>query len=177
MDRFGQRAERVRAVTLYGVDNGIDGIVLDVLIKKHRTIAEQTGVAVPVPASSESVLQALAEGLLLRGQQAQLELDLGVTEARRALDRDWELLSERESKRITKFAHSGMDLTSVEEELKRLAPAAYDELGRPSDIAAFVERALAEMGVQVRADDEKLTVSPQVLPPGVRSALMSPCSS
>ena len=174
VDRFGQRAERVRAVTLYGVDNGIDGIVLDVLIKKHRTIAEQTGVAVPVPASSESVLQALAEGLLLRGQQAQLELDLGVTEARRALDRDWELLSERESKRITKFAHSGMDLTSVEEELKRLAPAAYDELGRPSDIAAFVERALAEMGVQVRADDEKLTVSPQVLPPGVRSALGVP---
>ncbi|HEY3649010.1 MAG TPA: hypothetical protein VGL33_13635, partial [Streptosporangiaceae bacterium] len=30
-DRFGQQARIVRAVMLYGADNGIDGIVLDVL--------------------------------------------------------------------------------------------------------------------------------------------------
>jgi hypothetical protein len=31
VDRFGQRRDVVRAPTLYGDDNGIDGIVLDVL--------------------------------------------------------------------------------------------------------------------------------------------------
>ena len=49
VDRFGQRRDIVRALTLYGDDNGIDGIVLDVLIRKHRAIAKATGVAVPVP--------------------------------------------------------------------------------------------------------------------------------
>src|SRR5205807_1489143 len=38
VDRFGQRAHVVRAVTLYGTDNGIDGIVLDVLLRKHEQI-------------------------------------------------------------------------------------------------------------------------------------------
>ena len=55
VDRFGQRRTYVRAVTLYGEDNGIDGIVLDVLIRKHAAIARQTGVAVPVPDRSDGV--------------------------------------------------------------------------------------------------------------------------
>ncbi|WP_201776523.1 helicase-related protein [Allosalinactinospora lopnorensis] len=175
VDRFGQRADRVRAVTLYGIDNGIDGLVLDVLIRKHRTIAAQTGVAVPVPSSSDSVLQALVEGVLIRGQQAdQLELDLGITRARERLDREWELLSEKESKRITKFAQSGMDLSDVEEELARLAPAARDALGRPGDIAAFVRDSLAALGAPAALGDEVLTVTPHPLPPGARAALDVP---
>ena len=36
VDRFGQPREKVRIVTYYGADNPIDGIVLDVLIKKHK---------------------------------------------------------------------------------------------------------------------------------------------
>ena len=71
VDRFGQRKDVVRAVTLYGEDNGIDGIVLDVLIRKHRAIAKATGVAVPVPGDGQAVIDALAEGLLLRGHDQQ----------------------------------------------------------------------------------------------------------
>ncbi|MEZ5181526.1 MAG: C-terminal helicase domain-containing protein [Acidimicrobiales bacterium] len=37
-DRFGQTRDVVRAVTIYGRDNQIDGIVLDVLLRKHRAI-------------------------------------------------------------------------------------------------------------------------------------------
>ena len=80
VDRFGQRRTYVRAVTLYGQDNGIDGVVLDVLIRKHQMIARQTGVAVPVPDRSDGVVQALVEGLLLRHEapdQLELDLDLG----------------------------------------------------------------------------------------------------
>ncbi|GAA2000764.1 helicase-related protein [Nocardiopsis rhodophaea] len=172
VDRFGQRADQVRAVTLYGVDNGIDGLVLDVLIKKHRTIADHTGVAVPVPSSSDSVTQALVEGMLIRGQQPdQLQLDLGITEARDTLHREWELLSEKESKRVTKFAQSGMDLSDVEQELRRTAPAARDAIGKPSDIAAFMRDALGALGAPVTLDEEKLTVQPLPLPPGVRAML------
>ena len=41
VDRFGQRAETVRAVTIYGTDNGVDGIVLDVLLRKHEQIRQR----------------------------------------------------------------------------------------------------------------------------------------
>ena len=67
VDRFGQQRDVVRAVTLYGRDNHIDGIVLDVLLRKHEAIRKATGVSVPVPDSSDAVLEALMEGLILRG--------------------------------------------------------------------------------------------------------------
>lgn len=39
VDRFGQKRDTVKVITLYGSDNGIDGKVLEVLIKKHRRSA------------------------------------------------------------------------------------------------------------------------------------------
>src|SRR6202142_603994 len=38
VDRFGQEKPKVRVLTYYGTDNQIDGVVLDVLLRKHRTI-------------------------------------------------------------------------------------------------------------------------------------------
>ena len=78
VDRFGQRAPLVRTVTYYGEDNGIDGIVLEVLIRRHEKIRRATGVSVPVPVDSTTVMKAIWESLLLRGKQAdQLTLDFG----------------------------------------------------------------------------------------------------
>ncbi len=61
VDRFGQPRDIVRAQTIYGSDNGIDGIVLDVLIRKHEKIRRDLGISVPVPAQSDEVLSALLE--------------------------------------------------------------------------------------------------------------------
>jgi SNF2 family DNA or RNA helicase len=54
VDRYGQpRAllpvpqNRIRTLTYYGTDNQIDGIVLDVLLRKHRAIRNSLGVSVP----------------------------------------------------------------------------------------------------------------------------------
>ncbi|MDW8029833.1 MAG: helicase-related protein, partial [Armatimonadota bacterium] len=55
VDRFGQPAEKVKSVLIYGRDNPIDGVVLKVLLQKAREIYRTTGVAVPVPGDSESV--------------------------------------------------------------------------------------------------------------------------
>jgi Helicase conserved C-terminal domain/TrwC relaxase len=65
VDRFGQVAPIVRAVTLYGIDNAIDGIVLNVLLRKHEQIRKALGISVPVPDRSDDVVQAILEGLLL----------------------------------------------------------------------------------------------------------------
>ena len=67
VDRFGQVAPTVRTVTYYGADNKIDGVVLDVLIRRHEAIKRSTGVSVPVPVDSATVMNAIWESLLLRG--------------------------------------------------------------------------------------------------------------
>ena len=49
VDRFGQASPVVRVLTYYGADNQIDGIVLNVPLRKHKTIRDSLGVSVPVP--------------------------------------------------------------------------------------------------------------------------------
>jgi len=179
VDRFGQRSERVMAVTLYETDTGIDGLVLDVLIRKHRDIAQQTGVALPVPKAGEGVLEALTNSLLLRGrpEQAagtgQLSFDFGADEqiaaARDTLHHAWDSAAERESRVPTKFSHSGMRPQEVEDELTALRQV----LGAPADIAEFTRESLAALRAPVRdlPDTHGFAAQPGPLPTGLRHAL------
>ena len=66
VDRYGQPSKVVRVVTYYGIDNQIDGIVLDVLLEQAHSIRNSLGISVPVPVESNDVVEALMEGLLLR---------------------------------------------------------------------------------------------------------------
>ncbi|WP_238314768.1 hypothetical protein, partial [Methylobacterium crusticola] len=66
VDRFGQEKPEVRVVTWYGADNPIDGVILHVLIRKHKSIKSALGVTVAVPGSSEQIAEALFEGALFR---------------------------------------------------------------------------------------------------------------
>ena len=65
VDRFGQPTDEVRVITYFGKDNRIDGVVLDVLLRKHKKIKSDLGISVAVPGNSEEVVEALMEGLLL----------------------------------------------------------------------------------------------------------------
>lgn len=66
VDRFGQSKKDVRILTWWGKDNPMDGMVLDVLLRKHESIRRSLGVSVPVPEDSEKVVETLLKGLLLR---------------------------------------------------------------------------------------------------------------
>ncbi|MGW0690085.1 helicase-related protein [Streptomyces sp. NPDC002738] len=177
VDRFGQSRENVRAITLYDTDTGIDGLVLDVLIRKHRDIAEQVGVVVPVPDGGAGVLQALSRALLLRGREGenngQLTLDFDTNElfghARRQLETEWGSAADRESKVLTKFAHSGLRPDEVQAELDALRQA----LGDPADIADFTRESLKALGSAVRPDTRStgFTAPAGALPRGLRHAL------
>ncbi len=168
VDRFGQRHDLVRAVTIYGSDNGIDGLVLDVLIRKHRAISRQTGVAIPVPDRGEGVVRAILEGLLIRKEEpGQLTLDLELGRARDELHRGWESAADRESKALTKYAQSGVRLDRVREVAERTRAA----LGEPGDVARFVRETFSALGAPVRAHDGGFTVQTQMLPTGVRHAI------
>ncbi|MFD3741383.1 helicase-related protein [Streptomyces sp. NPDC058629] len=177
VDRFGQSRENVRALTLYDTDTGIDGLVLDVLIRKHREIAEQVGVIVPVPDGGAGVLQALSKALLLRGREGasdgQLTLDFDTNElfghARRQLETEWESAADRESKVLTKFAHSGLRPDEVKAELDALR----QDFGDPADIAAFTRESLKALGSAVRPDTRStgFTAPTGALPRGLRHSL------
>ena len=65
VDRFGQMAPEVKACLLYGADNPIDGIVLDVLLRKVREIKRATGINVPFPEDSQSIIDTITQALLL----------------------------------------------------------------------------------------------------------------
>lgn len=169
VDRFGQTRDIVRAVTIYGRDNQIDGIVLDVLLRKHRAIRQATGVSVPVPDDSDGVVEALMEGLLLRGRtdDAQLTFDLGLAEKRDDLHHAWESAAEREKLSKTKYAHQGVHPDDVAREVAAVRAA----LGTHSDVATFTTDALRALGASVTNQTAGMLAVTSTLPVGVRDAL------
>ncbi|HEU5423888.1 MAG TPA: helicase-related protein, partial [Nitrolancea sp.] len=110
VDRFGQSRPTVRTLTYYGLDNPIDGIVLDVLLRKHKTIRSSLGVSVPVPVDTNQVVEAIFEGLLLREQAgaaaAQLlpGLEAYFAPQKDALFQAWDDVTARERRSRTVYA-------------------------------------------------------------------------
>ena len=171
VDRFGQTAPEVKALLLYGEDNGIDGIVLDVLLRKHEKIRKDLGISVPVPPQSDQVLAALLEGILMRGQQAdQLTLDLGVDTAAQTLDEQWRSTAEAEKASRTRYAHARIR----PDEVQAAVDAARDSLGTPDSVAGFVRTVLEETGTQLTPTIRGFTADLALTPVGLVDALGRP---
>ncbi len=167
VDRFGQVAPIVRAVTVYGVDNAIDGIVLNVLLRKHEQIRKALGISVPVPDRSDDVVQAILEGLLLGNDPGeQLALDLG-TERREELHREWDSAAAQEKQSRTKFAQHGIQPGEVARELAEIRAS----LGSGEEIAAFTAEALRALDASVTDTADGFTATTAPLPIGLRDAL------
>jgi superfamily II DNA or RNA helicase len=180
VDRYGQRASRVRVIRFFGQDNPIDGVVLDVLLNKAREIHRTLGTHVPVPEASESVTQAVLEALFLRqGRRAvtrQLALNLGVPEVDE-FHRQWEKHAEREQLNRTRFAQRALK----PEEVQREVEATDAVLGDPAAVRQFFLAAAQRIGLAVSADRRpgvfRVSVDRQAtatLPEPVRLALPSP---
>jgi ERCC4-related helicase len=143
VDRYGQPSSRIKVVTYYGIDNQIDGIVLDVLLRKHKTIRNSLGISVPVPGNSEDVVEAIFEGLLLRENASSNQSVLPGFEAymkpRQAkLNLQWEAAAEREKRSRTMFAQQAIRVDEVAAELN----AAREAVGSGVDVAAFMKDAV-----------------------------------
>ncbi|HVT60489.1 MAG TPA: helicase-related protein [Thermoanaerobaculia bacterium] len=138
VDRYGQTSKVVRVLTYYGQDNPIDGAVLDVLLRKQRTIRSRLGISVPVPENPEAVVEAvLAAGLLSRRGGEQLVFEEFLPQ-RESLHRAWEAAAEREKRSRTLFAQAAIRTEEVADEVAAVRRA----VGSGSDVAAFVREAL-----------------------------------
>jgi superfamily II DNA or RNA helicase len=169
VDRYGQMGvgpeRKVRVLTYYGLDNQIDGVVLDVLLRKHQTIRNSLGISIPVPADTETVLTALMHGSLLRGSAQQLALDFARTEAK-SLHSEWEAAGEREKRSRTMFAQHAIKTEEVAAELEAVQRA----IGSGVEVERFVREALAGYGARI-GDGDPLKIHLGEVPVAVRDAL------
>jgi len=138
VDRFGQKAKEVRAVMLYGENNPVDGAVLDVILRKAKSIKRELGVMVPMPDDEERITQALMRSVLLkRGTPKQGTLDLfeELPEIKE-FEIHWESAYEKAKQNRTIFAQKGLKPSEVLPEWKKSRQA----LGSSEDIKRFVSR-------------------------------------
>lgn len=155
VDRFGQLNPEVRVVTYFGKDNPIDGIVLNVLIRKHKAIRSALGVSVPVPVGSETVVEAIFEGLVIReasgstGEQLQLDMAEFIKPKQMELDAEWDAAESRERRSRTVFAQETIKPDEVAAKLAEVV----DQLGSQAEVREFVIAALRSSGARVTGTD------------------------
>ena len=180
-DRFGQQAPEVKACLLYGADNPIDGIVLDVLLRKVREIKKATGINVPFPEDSQSIIDTITQALLLNPnriiqtrrepQQTALfdidEFDEAV-EAKENISRMIDEAAERETMSRSIFAQNAIKAAEIEEDLR----AVDEAIGDPDAVKDFVTGALpALFGVEVTSEGSGFGIVTGNMPPQLRDLL------
>ncbi len=180
VDRFGQRAPEVKACLLYGADNPIDGIVLDVLLRKVREIKRATGINVPFPEDSQSIIDTITQALLLnpkrrikkKRQDRQIEFDFGdfdeAEQSRANVTHKIEEAAAREKTSRSIFAQNAIKAEEIEADLREVDEA----IGDPKAVAEFVTAALTGiLGVQVISDARDYRFVTGNMPPQLRELL------
>lgn len=180
VDRFGQIAPEVKACLLYGADNPIDGIVLDVLLRKVREIKRATGINVPFPDDSQSIIDTITQALLLnpnrqidkKRNKHQIEFDFGdfdeAATAKANVTRKVDEAAEREKASRSIFAQNAIKAQEIEADLHEVDEA----IGDPKAVEEFVTTTLNNLlGAQVIKDAKGYRIVMGNLPPQLRELL------
>tara|TARA_R110000824_G_scaffold46996_8_gene134427 strand:+ start:375 stop:3161 length:2787 start_codon:yes stop_codon:yes gene_type:complete len=138
VDRFGQQAEIVRSVMMYGENSAIDGAVLNVIIRKAKEIEKATGVNVPMPEDQDSVTSALMQAVLLRkdGSRTQYVFDFDTSAER--FEMAWRDTAEGAKASRARYAQGALKPDEVIPEWRRMRALN----GGPEEVARFTDRAL-----------------------------------
>lgn len=175
VDRYGQATKLVRIITYYGKDNPVDGLVLEVLLRKHAEIRRKTGVGVNVPHDSEGVVASIMEGLLLRRKSGGSRQDLlpGLEDLwkpqAKALHATWEKTGEKEGRLRTMFAQEAIKIDDLKVELA----AAQKAGGTIPELAAFVRDTVRLHGGTAEERDGDWTLDYKETPPELVDRLES----
>ncbi len=164
VDRFGQPMPEVRVITWWGADNPMDGMVLDVLLRKHEAIRKSLGISVPVPEDSEQIMETLINGLLLRKQKGAGDRNMllpGMEEyvepVKKQVAQEWDAVAAREQKRSgTLFAQQTIKTDAV---ANVLAEADF-AVGNAGAVERFVSAAWPLLGgvrKQVTRDGQSIS--------------------
>jgi superfamily II DNA or RNA helicase len=139
VDRFGQPSPVVRATLMYGINNPIDGAVLEVILRKAERIRKELGVPIPVPSEGHSLTQALLKAVLLKRRGAPAP----ETAKQLALfDEGWKNAEEKAKANRTIFAQRRLRPADVLPEWHKSLAA----IGGQDDVRRFTDRALTRLG-------------------------------
>ena len=156
VDRYGQPSPTVKVATVYGVDNVIDEIVLDVLLRKHRKIRSELGISIPVPGSNDEFIESVFERLFAK-ENRQLSLFAAPVKAvQETLFAEWDRAAEKEKRSRTRYAQHTISTDEVAAELDAVRAA----IGSDTDVARFVRDALSALGGSVAGDGTTLATEP-----------------
>jgi hypothetical protein len=116
VDRFGQKGEVkdpegrsiVRTTLLYGVNNPVDGAVLEVILRKAEKIRQELGVPVPLPDDGHTMSQALMKAVLLRkrdrDERRQRAFEFVELEEAKAIETRWRDAADKAKRNRAVFA-------------------------------------------------------------------------
>lgn len=158
VDRFGQTADVVKAVLLYSKDNPVDGVVLNVILRKVQAIKKSTGATVAFPGESQSVIDTITQSLLLNDayhpDKDTSQEEFGFMEEARTKDLDGEITDQfnraEELAKATRsiFAQHSIKAQDIEQDLAETDEA----IGNPQAVETFIVQTLRGlMGVQIDA--------------------------
>ena len=176
IDRFGQTAPVVRAYLLYGTNNPIDGVVLKVLLRKVREIRKATGISIPFPEDSQSLMDAVLQAVLLnappkpKGKQLALQFsnETEVQQKELIATRAIDDAAARETASRNIFAQHAIKAHEIEEDLQQSDEA----IGNPKAVESFVVDALSHLlGAQITPDKKGYILYTTNLPPVLKSVL------
>lgn len=151
VDRFGQQSPVIHVARIFGENNPVDGVVLDVLYKKSDEIRRSTGITVPLPEDSTTVMNAVMQAVLIRNagiKQVARQLSLfeneEILQTRKSLEEALNRASEKEKATRTIFAQHAIKAGDIEGNLKEIDQA----IGSAETVENFVIGALRFLGVQ-----------------------------
>lgn len=158
IDRFGQQSESVEVALLYGSNNPIDGVVLEVLLRKAREIRRSIGISVPFPENSASVMEAVTNAILLKptvivkndAKQLSLFEAEEIEEEKKRVESAFNIAAEREKTSRSIFAQNAIKANEIESDLREMD----DAIGDVKTVENFVVDSLRFMGVQVEVKKE-----------------------
>ncbi len=153
VDRFGQTADVVKTALIHGSDNPIDGVVLNVLIRKVKEIRKSISVSIPFPEDSKTIMDAVLHSILLSPirrrdiEQGTIEFeeDTTITAYKDKITREIAAAAEREKQSRNIFAQNAIKSNEIEEDLKQTD----DSIGNPKDVRDFIIDSLNLLDVQI----------------------------
>lgn len=174
IDRFGQKASEVEVGLLYGSTNPVDGVVLEVLLRKTAEIRRSIGISIPFPENSASVMEALTTAILLKPALKTTPVQQGtlfdleeVVDAKARVHKALEAAKDREKAHRSIFAQHSIKAQEIEADLKEIDQA----IGNVQAVERFVVQALRFLGVQVAESDKGYRVYTTNIPERFRSLL------
>jgi superfamily II DNA or RNA helicase len=148
VDRYGQPSPTVKVATVFGVDNTIDEIVLEVLLRKHKKIRSELGISIPVPGSNDEFIETIFERLFSPANRQLSLFAEPVREVQQTLFEEWERAADKEKRSRTRYAQHAIRTDEVAAELA----AVHTAVGGAEDVARFVRDAVTGLGGTVSGD-------------------------